>query len=72
MASADAKVQLVSADDGVRSAAPNCRPLCTDAPFDTGDAHPQIPGATESLVTFVVEQEDHTLGNALRYSLMRE
>ncbi|KAL6070804.1 RNA polymerase subunit AC19 [Balamuthia mandrillaris] len=30
-----------------------------------------LPGADESVVTCVVAEEDHTLGNALRYILMR-
>lgn len=32
----------------------------------------QIPGHAESSCTFVIEQEDHTLGNSLRYTLMRK
>lgn len=31
----------------------------------------QVPGGTETSCTFVVNKEDHTLGNALRYVLMR-
>ena len=31
-----------------------------------------IPGGTPSSVTFVITHEDHTLGNALRYVLMRD
>ena len=39
------------------------------------DAAPKlqvIPGSTAVSATFVINQEDHTLGNSLRYLLMRE
>ena len=36
----------------------------------TVDKHSlQLPGASEHAVSFQIEQEDHTLGNALRYFL---
>ena len=35
-------------------------------------AHPQIDGLDPSVATFEFEQEGHTLGNALRYMLMRK
>ncbi len=30
-----------------------------------------VPGSTDSSATFIISQEDHTLGNALRFVLMR-
>lgn len=30
-----------------------------------------LPGGSKSSSTFVINQEDHTLGNSLRYTLMR-
>lgn len=32
----------------------------------------QIPGGTETSATFVINHEDHTIGNSLRYMIMRE
>eukprot|EP01138_Halocafeteria_seosinensis_P003190 gb/GECG01003264.1/.p1 GENE.gb/GECG01003264.1/~~gb/GECG01003264.1/.p1 ORF type:complete len:132 (+),score=13.88 gb/GECG01003264.1/:1-396(+) len=32
----------------------------------------QIEGTTEDSVTYVIDKEDHTLGNALRHVLMRQ
>jgi DNA-directed RNA polymerase subunit L len=32
----------------------------------------QVPGASERSVTIILNQEDHTLGNSLRYMLMRK
>ena len=31
-----------------------------------------VPGATTTAGTYVVSNEDHTLGNALRYTIMRK
>ena len=31
-----------------------------------------LPGPSPSQVTFLLEQEDHTMGNALRYSRLRD
>ncbi|RYG43921.1 hypothetical protein EON67_12330 [archaeon] len=31
----------------------------------------QVPGGSASSATFVISDEDHTLGNSLRYTLMR-
>lgn len=33
--------------------------------------HFQIEGGSSDLATYILEDEDHTLGNALRYTLMR-
>lgn len=32
----------------------------------------QLPGATDSAASFAFEKEDHTLGNALRYIIMKK
>lgn len=32
----------------------------------------QLPGASETAASFEFEDEDHTLGNALRYMIMRK
>jgi DNA-directed RNA polymerase I and III subunit RPAC2 len=32
----------------------------------------QLPGATETAVSFQIENEDHTLGNALRYFINKK
>ena len=32
----------------------------------------QIEGATDDSVTYVIDKEDHTLGNALRHVIMRQ
>ena len=40
--------------------------------FDEAPKLQAMPGATESSATFVISNEDHTLGNALRYVLMRD
>ena len=40
--------------------------------FDEAPKLQQMPGASESSATFVIANEDHTLGNALRYVLMRD
>ena len=32
----------------------------------------QLPGATETAVSFQIEQEDHTLGNVLRYFITKK
>jgi DNA-directed RNA polymerase subunit L len=32
----------------------------------------QLPGATETAVSFQIEKEDHTLGNALRYFINKK
>jgi hypothetical protein len=32
----------------------------------------QIPGGQASSCTFVITEEDHTLGNSLRYAVMRK
>ena len=33
---------------------------------------PQLPGATETAVSFQIEKEDHTLGNTLRYFINKK
>lgn len=32
----------------------------------------KLPGATDSAASFAFEKEDHTLGNALRYIIMKK
>lgn len=32
----------------------------------------QLPGSTETAASFAFEKEDHTLGNALRYMIMKK
>jgi hypothetical protein len=32
----------------------------------------QLPGATETAVSFQIEKEDHTLGNVLRYFINKK
>ena len=32
----------------------------------------QLPGASENAVSFQIEKEDHTLGNALRYFINKK
>jgi DNA-directed RNA polymerase I and III subunit RPAC2 len=38
--------------------------------WDTNDL--QLPGATDTAASFAFEKEDHTLGNALRYMIMKK
>jgi DNA-directed RNA polymerase I and III subunit RPAC2 len=40
--------------------------------FDEAPKLQVAPGATENSATFVIANEDHTLGNAVRYVLMRD
>lgn len=39
--------------------------------IDEEDAKVEIIGTDETCLTFVIRDEDHTLGNALRYILMK-
>ena len=32
----------------------------------------QLPGSTDHAASFAFEKEDHTLGNALRYMIMKK
>ena len=32
----------------------------------------QLPGSTETAASFAFEKEDHTLGNALRYMILKK
>ena len=32
----------------------------------------QLPGSTETAASFAFEREDHTLGNALRYMIVKK
>lgn len=34
--------------------------------------HLQLPGGTDTAASFAFEKEDHTLGNALRYMIMKK
>ncbi|MCJ1476916.1 RNA polymerase subunit AC19 [Lambiella insularis] len=38
---------------------------------NSNDGHPQLPGASDTAASFEFEGEDHTLGNALRYMIMK-
>jgi len=33
---------------------------------------PQLPGSTDTAASYAFEKEDHTLGNALRYMIMKK
>lgn len=38
----------------------------------TGLIYSKLPGATDYAASFAFEKEDHTLGNALRYMIMKK
>lgn len=40
--------------------------------MDTINEASQLPGASDTAASFEFEEEDHTLGNALRYMIMKK
>ena len=40
--------------------------------FTNSDIYAQLPGASDTAASFEFEGEDHTLGNALRYVIIKK
>lgn len=53
---------------------PNLAEVMGDGPVSLADKLTLLPGydSSYSAVTFCLQEEDHTLGNSLRYMVMKE